>query len=88
MNIEEIRSLYEKKKENLKPEEKEGINILSVLLKDDNIFFNIPRETAMGILAFLGIEEDKLENTYFELISPKNFIQNKGYIIQNEGDER
>ena len=38
-------------------------------------------ETAFGILFYLGIKKDKIEDAYFELISPENYLKSaKEYI--------
>ena len=72
ININDIKQLLEKK-EAKNQEEQEKKKILMDLFTDENIFFNIKMETAISILDFLGIPEDKLIDTYFSLISSENY---------------
>lgn len=89
MSIEDIRNLLNKKeKEELNSEDEKRISTLKILLKDDDIFFKIDAETACGILNFLGIQNDeKVVETYFSLISFKEYKKNQGYIINNENNK-
>jgi peptidyl-tRNA hydrolase len=88
MNIEDIRKLLKQKEnEKMSSEDEKRISTLKVILKDDNIFFNIDGETACGILKFLGIQEDKIVETYFKLISFEQYKKNKGYSIKKEDYE-
>ncbi len=79
----ELVKLLNLKKENtnLTEIEKEKIKNLEYLLKDENLFFEIDFETAIGILEFLGIKEDIILDYYFSLISPSNFKKEDDFYI-------
>lgn len=49
------------------------LELIDELLKDDQCFYKIDANTALSILAFLGIKEEDLRDVYLELISPKYF---------------
>jgi len=68
MNIDLKELLAKKEKEVTTSEDKEKIALLKDLFLDEAIFFKIPAETAVGILHFLGIPEDKIKETYLYLI--------------------
>ena len=75
MNIEYIRELLLKKEQNITNElDNEKIANLKEILKNDDIFFKLDLVTAVNILAYLGIPEDKIEDAYYKLISPKNYL--------------
>ena len=68
--IDEIRELLQKKANDLKTEEdKEKFESASDLLAFDNVFSQIGVEVSIGLLDFLGIEEDKILKTYVELVA-------------------
>ena len=68
--IDEIRELLKKKANDLKTEEdKEKFESASELLAFDYVFGQIGAETAIGLLDFLGVEEDKILKTYIELVA-------------------
>ena len=69
-NIDEIRELLKKKANDLKTEDdKEKYEGVSELLAFDNVFSKMGVEVAIGLLDFLGIEEDKILKTYVELVA-------------------
>lgn len=75
--IELINLLNTKKtSKNLSELDIKKINNLDYLLKDEQLFFKVDFNTAIGILNFLGITGDKAFEYYYELISPKNFKTN------------
>ncbi len=82
LNINDIRELLAKKEMKIvTKEDKEKLENLKDVLSIDDVFFNIDIDTAVGILVFLGIPEDKIVDTYYSLISPENFItSSKPYI--------
>ncbi len=85
MNLEDIRNLVIKKEKSVTTdEEQKKINLIKEFLKDDKCFFNIPIETAIAILYFLGIKEENIKEVYFNLISYENFSKNN--IVRNAVD--
>lgn len=66
--------LLEKEKEATTDEEKNKVEVLKELLEEDDIFFSLDVSAAFGILNFLGIPYDKLESTYYQLISYDNYL--------------
>ena len=69
-----IRRLFEEKALAVSSEEdEEKIDNLKTILQNDNVFFMIDAETAVGILAFLGIREERIKEVYLSLISPETF---------------
>lgn len=86
MNIEYVRELLKKKeKEKLTDEDRERVSMLNILLKDDDIFFNIEANTACGILEFLGIQGEKnIIDDYYKLISFEEYKKSVGYIINKD----
>ena len=68
------RLLLEKEKEATTDEEKNKVEVLKELLEEDDIFFSLDVSAAFGILNFLGIPYDKLESTYYQLISYDNYL--------------
>ena len=82
--IDDVRKLFESKKNSFLESDKERVELLEDLLKNDNLFFDIDASTAIGILSFLGIKDEELEECYFNLIKPTNFLEtDKPYIIMN-----
>ena len=81
-NIEDVRKLYELKKNKAGENDIEKIDNLKVLLSDDNLFFMIPMDTAIGILTFLGLEEREAVLSYRKLISPSQ--RNEYVTISNK----
>lgn len=51
-------------------EDKEKLQLVKDTLSVPNCFFNIDISTAIGIMAFLGVPENKMESLYFSLIEP------------------
>jgi len=83
--IDEIRKLLQKKEiQKNNKEDLERIDVLKVLLKDDNIFFQLDIDTAYGILDFLGVDSDKISEVYDKLISFEEYQKNKNYKIQDD----
>ena len=73
--MDELRKLLlEKEKEATTDEEKNKVEVLKELLEEDYIFFSLDVSAAFGILNFLGIPYDKLESTYYQLISYDNYL--------------
>lgn len=73
-DINYIRELLKKKEENISDiNDKEKIDTLKDLLQDDNIFFKLDLDTAVGILSFLGVPNENIVNLYYEIISIKNY---------------
>ena len=61
MNIDKLRTLLsEKEKIQRDGIEREKVENLKILLRDDDIFFKLDLETAIGILDFLGISENEI----------------------------
>lgn len=86
MKIDEIRSLFESKKTSLNDEKR--INNLEFLFKHDDIFFKLDKDTAYGILKFLGIDVEKIEDVYLELISPTEYQKLLERIYSSETKNR
>ena len=75
MNIEYIRELLLKKEKTVENDlDKEKIDNLKEILKNDDIFFKLDLVTAINILAYLGLPEEKIEDSYYKLISPENYL--------------
>lgn len=51
-------------------EEKEKLQLVKDTLSVPNCFFNLDISTAIGIMSFLGVPENKMESLYFSLIAP------------------
>lgn len=71
--MDELRKLL-LEKEATTDEEKNKVEVLKELLEEDDIFFSLDVSAAFGILNFLGIPYDKLESTYYQLISYDNYL--------------
>ena len=77
MNMECLRELYKKiDKDGLSQEQLDMYNKANELLKIDDLFFKIDLASAVGLLSFLGIPDDKIKEAYFRLISFKEFKTN------------
>lgn len=77
MNMECLRELYKKiDKDGLSQEQLDMYNKANELLKIDDLFFKIDLASAVGLLSFLGIPDDKIKEAYFQLISFKEFKNN------------
>jgi len=70
-----IKKMFEEKKKNTADEEK--IRTIENLLKNDMCFFNIPLETALRILKFIGVTDEELIPIYKELMSPENYLSHR-----------
>lgn len=73
MNLNDVRKRILVKEKKAKPEEIEKINLIRSLLKNENCFFDIDMKLAIDILYFLGVEKEKLLETYYQLINTDNF---------------
>ena len=70
----QIDELIFKKEENIKTkEEKEKLELIKDIIKEDEWVFKNSMEVVIGILEFLDIEEDKILEMYTSLMSPINF---------------
>lgn len=78
--------LLQKKSENyLSDEDKEKLQLAKDILQVPNCFFELEFEAAIGLLAFIGVPEDQIEELYTKLISPAAFIRkNEKVTISNE----
>lgn len=74
MNMNYLRELYKKINKNiLSQEQLDMYNKAAELLKIDNLFFKIDLASAVGLLSFLGIPDDKIKEVYLQLISFKEY---------------
>lgn len=74
MKIEEVRELVIQKEKTISTElDREKINNLKILLSDDMIFFKLDLKTIVGILDFLGINEELIADYALSLISPDEY---------------
>ena len=71
MTIELVRQKYNEKlsESNLGDEDKEMLNLIGDLLKDDMCFLKIKIDLALSILLFLGYEKKEAKEIYIKLIS-------------------
>lgn len=84
--IDEIRELLKKKANDLKTEDdKEKYEGVSELLAFDNVFSKMGVEVAIGLLDFLGIEEDKILKTYVALVAEETLDETKATFITISG---
>lgn len=77
-NIEYIRMKFIEKDNmiNKTEDDIEKLENLRILLNSDDIFFSLDSDTALGILSYLGIEDENLKKAYFDLISLEEFKKN------------
>ena len=73
MNIEKLKIMLEKKAKENNPNDVKKIELISSLFNNENCFFDIDMKLAIDILYFLGIEKEKLLETYYELLKPENY---------------
>ena len=74
MNMNYLRELYKKINKNiLSQEQLDMYNKAAELLKIDDLFFKIDLASAVGLLSFLGISDDKIKEVYLQLISFKEY---------------
>lgn len=72
--MDRIKELIEMKEKEIKTfEDTEKMEVVKQLMQQENIFFCISTETAIGILEFLGVGEDEMLSLYYDLISPENY---------------
>ena len=71
MTIDSVREKYNIKIQdnNLNDEDKEMLNLIGDLLKDDMCFLKIKIDLALNILLFLGYEKKEAKEIYIKLIS-------------------
>lgn len=73
-DIEYLRKLLvEKEKTVTTSEDKEKIENLKSILKNDEIFFELSMDIAVGIFDFLGVPQNDMIDLYFKLISPEAY---------------
>lgn len=62
--------------------------IIKKILMDETCFFKMNKSDAFIILTDIGIEKEKLEETYLRLISKDEYfyLQKKGKISENDKD--
>lgn len=86
--INDIRKLLDiKEQQILSDSDNEKIKTLKILLAQNNIFFKLDIDTAIGILLFLQIPEDKVKEVYFSLISAEAFLKRpKEYMTTSDID--
>lgn len=72
MNLNDLKQMLALKKVTTQ-EEQEKKELINDLFTNDLIFFELKMETAISILKFIGIADDKLVDVYFSLISPENY---------------
>lgn len=77
MNLETLKVMLINKEKNASLEEMEKVNLIKNLFCNKNCFFDIDMKLAIDILWFLGVKRELLLDTYYELVSPKNFSQEK-----------
>ena len=51
------------------------IEIIKSLFLDKSIFFKMKIDTAYGILSFLGVDSDKIDDVYMSLISSDEYMK-------------
>lgn len=75
--FETIEKLLDKKRnmQNLTNDDLEAIEIIDEMLNNKICFFEVDMETIVGMLFFLGVEADKLEEYYYKIISPENYTK-------------
>lgn len=74
MNMNYLRELYKKINKNiLSQEQLDMYNKAAELLKIDDLFFKIDLASAVGLLSFLEIPDDKIKEVYLQLISFKEY---------------
>ena len=59
--------------QNLTNDDLEAIETIDEMLDNKICFFEVDFETVAGMLFFLGVEPDKLEEYYYKIISPENY---------------
>ena len=65
--------ILQKEEKKLTPEEIEKLEVIKDIMTEDDWMFKNELEVVIGILEFLDIPEDKIEETYISLISPEVF---------------
>ena len=74
MNMNYLRELYKKiNKNTLSQEQLDMYNKAAELLKIDDLFLKMDLASAVGLLSFLGIPDDKIKEVYLQLISFKEY---------------
>ena len=76
-NVEKMMELIKEKKAKVTtPEDMEKVDHLEKVLVDSNLYYMISPGVFMGILKFLDVPDEDLENVYFEMINPTDFKKN------------
>ena len=65
--------LVQKEKLIQTPDEKKKVETLKSIMANDNVFFELPMDTAVGIFEFLGVSRDNMLDLYYKLISPEAY---------------
>lgn len=65
-----ISLIKEKESKISSSDDKEKLQLVKDTLSVPNCFFKMDISTAIGIMSFLGVPEDKMESLYFSLIAP------------------
>ena len=73
VNVEELLNI--KKQQELTEKDKEKINVIEDILKEDGWMFKLDMDTVIGILEYLNVPEDKILETYSSLVSADNFLK-------------
>lgn len=69
-----IKELVDEKKSLItSAEDIEKIEVIEELLKEESSFFDLDLETFFGILDFLGVPEEEMENYYSSILSFENY---------------
>lgn len=68
--------LMKKKQEQLSLLETEKIEIISEVLDNPEMFFQLEMDTVLGMLNFLSYGEEEAMRIYMSLISPVNYKEN------------
>lgn len=75
--MDKVKELIIRKEQNIKNEEElEKLNLIKDIIKNEDCFFNMDLETTIGILEFLGVQENEMLNFYHELTSITEYKNN------------
>ncbi len=85
-DINYIRVLLKKKVQGeLGEEDKEKVENLRAILENNNVFFMLDVDTAIGILYYLGVPEESIKDAYMDLTAPEAFKEtNDVYVTMGE----
>ncbi|MCR4683918.1 MAG: hypothetical protein K5649_00465 [Lachnospiraceae bacterium] len=79
-NIDDVRKLFHEQQDTM---EKEVVDTLNVILDVDDAFLRLPMKTSIGLLRFLGVSKDEVEESYLNLISLENYKPDYYITISN-----